>query len=818
MKDLNLKQFFPHITAIIIFLLIALVYMNPVLSGKKVKQGDISNYLGMSKEVRDFRNDTGEEPLWTNSMFGGMPAYQISMKYPSNLVQDVDKVLRLGLPRPADYLWLNMLGFFILLLAMGVNPWLSIVGAIAYAFSSYFFIIIEAGHNSKAHAMTYMAPVLAGVILTYRGRYLLGGLLTALFVSLEVASNHFQITYYLVIILVILGVGELFYQIKENQIKHFLKATGILLVAALLAVGPNITNILLTQEYSKYTIRGKSELSTNKENRTSGLDKDYATQWSYGKEETFTLMIPNTKGGASGMLGQDPDNLKDVDSRRMKQIIGQQNHYWGNQPFTSGPVYVGAIVVFLFVLGLFIVKGRLKWVLLVATVLSIMLAWGDNMMWFTNIWLEHVPGYNKFRTVSMTLVIAELCMPILAMMALYKIYKNPGIIKEKRREFWIALGLTAGISLILYLMPQSFFDFLSDREVSAFTQQKNQQPQYANQINLILQELKSVRVDIFKMDTIRSFFFILLGAGLIYLYSVKKIKARYLFIGLGLLITVDMWAVNKRYLNNDNFVNKRKVNKPFQPTQADKKIMQDDDPNFRVFNTTVSTFNDASTSYFHKSIGGYHGAKLRRYQELIEYHISEQNQDVLNMLNTKYFITQGPNKRPVARRNPGALGNAWFVENYKIVKNADEEINALNDFNPQKTAFVDKRFKKQLEGKAFEKDTTASIQLTSYEPNHLVYESKTSKEQLAVFSEIYYPNGWQAYIDGESADHFRVNYVLRAMVIPAGNHKITFKFHPDTYYTGENIALASSILLLLIVIGGLAYEIRQRLLKREDHA
>ncbi len=811
MSNFDFKKFTPHISAIVIFLLIAMIYMNPVLSGKKVQQGDTSNWKGMSKEIKDFRHETGEEPLWTNSMFGGMPSYQISTKYHNNLMKDVDDILKLGLPRPADYLWLNMAGFFLLLIVMGVNPWMSIIGAIAYAFSSYFFIIIEAGHNTKAHAMTYMAPVLAGVILTYRGKYILGGILTLLFVSLEISANHLQITYYLIIILVILGIAELIYHLKEKQLPHFLKATGILLVAAIIAIGPNITSILLTQQYAEYSTRGESDLSKDKENKTSGLDKDYATRWSYGKEETFTLMIPNTKGGASGMIGQDKENLESVDNQRMKQIIGQQNHYWGNQPFTSGPVYVGAIVVFLFVLGLFIVKGRLKWVLLAATVLSIFLAWGDNMMWFTNFWLENVPGYNKFRTVSMTLVIAELCIPILAFMALYKIYKNPGIIKEKQREFFIALGLTAGVSFILYLMPQTFFDFLSDQEVRIFNQQKNSQPQYANQINLILEELKSVRVEIFKEDAIRSFFFIILGSGLIYLYGIKKIKTTYLFIGVGLLITIDMWAVGKRYLSNEDFVNKRVVQNPFQPTRADKQIMQDEDPNFRVFNTTVSTFNDASTSYFHKSIGGYHGAKLERYQELIEYHISEQNQAVLNMLNTKYFIVKGNNGNPVAQRNPGALGNAWFIENYQIVANADEEINALDDFNPAKTAFVDKRFKEHLEGKTFEKDTTASIKLTSYEPNHLVYKSKTSKEQLAVFSEIYYPHGWKVYIDGKPADHFRVNYVLRAMVVPEGNHKIEFKFEPDLYHTGESIALASSIVVIILVLGGIYLEAKRRL-------
>ncbi len=815
MKSFPTKQWLPYLSAIVIFVVLALAYMNPVLSGKKIKQGDITRFKGMAKEIQDFREETGEEALWTNSMFSGMPAYQISVKYSNNLIKDIDRILRLGLPRPADYVFLTLLGFFILLIALRFNPWLSIIGAIAFAFSSYFFIILEAGHNSKAHAIAYMAPVLAGVFLTYRGKYILGAVITLLFVSLEIATNHLQITYYLVLILIAVGIGELIFHIKEQMLPRFLKATGILLAAGLLAVGPNITNILLTYEYSDYTIRGESELSHDGENRTSGLDKDYATQWSYGIEETFTFLIPNAKGGGTAMIGSKVDDLSGVD-QQWRQAVAQQNAYWGNQPFTSGPVYMGAIIMFLFVLGLFIVKHHLKWVLLAVTILSIMLGWGHNLMWFTDFFLEYVPGYNKFRTVSMTLVMAELTIPLLGMMALYRIYKEPGLLKEKQREFFMALGLTAGLALIFYLLPTTFFSFLSEQEVTAFNDQKVNQPQYADQIAVFTEQLKQARVDIFQADALRSIFFILAAAAVIYFYSRRKLKANIMILIVGLLVLVDMWSVNKRYLNDNHFVSPRKVEKPFNKTQADQQILADNDPNFRVFNLTTSPFQDATTSYFHKSIGGYHGAKLRRYQELIDFHISKNNQKVLNMLNTKYLIVQDNNGRPVARRNPGALGNAWFVENYKMVDSADQEIQALNDFNPSKTAIIDKRFEEHVEGFSPEKDSTASISLTEYEPNYLKYESQAEKKQLAVFSEIYYPLGWDAYIDGKKAEHFRVNYVLRAMIIPEGKHTIEFKFEPDTYYTGQNIALVTSILVILLVLGGLGFEIKKSLSQQDE--
>ncbi len=827
MKNIPIKNIVPYAVAIVIFIIITMVYFNPLLQGKKIRQDDITRHKGMSKEIVDFREKTGDEALWTNSMFGGMPAYQISVKYKSNLISYFDKIFRLGLPHPAAYVFLYFIGFFILLLVLGVDPWLSFAGSIAFAFSSYFFIIIEAGHNSKAHAIGYMAPVLAGMILCYRGKYLWGGILTALFLALELRAGHPQITYYLLIIAIILGIYEFVNAIKEKKYIPFLRSVGVLIIAALLAVLTHSTNLWATYEYGKYTIRGKSELTSNLDNKTTGLDKDYATAWSYGVPETFSLMIPNTKGGATGVLGNNKKVMKDVD-RQFKQAIAGQNHYWGNQPFTSGPVYVGAIIVFLFVLGIFIVPGRLKWVLVSATVLSIFLSWGKNFMPLTDFFLDYIPGYNKFRAVSMTLVIAELCMPLLAILTVNEIFRNPGIIKEKQKQFFIAFGLTGGLALIFYLVPSLFFNFLSNDEIIQFDEvRKSADP---NQLSLFISNLEQARISIFKADAIRSFFFILLGGLVLWLYSMKKIGWKILVSALAILFLIDMTTICYRYLNNENFVRKSKVTKPYQASAADKEIFKDTNPDFRVLNIAVNTFNDASTSYFHKSIGGYHGAKLRRYQELIDHQISSEKEKivntltnnptllsinntlgklpVLNMLNTKYIIYD-PARIPLI--NNSALGNAWFVENYKIVDNADEEIAALNNFNPDKIAIVDKRFEDQLTGKKFESDSLSAIKLTEYQPNHLVYSSKSSDDQLAVFSEIYYDKGWNAYIDGKPAPYFRADYVLRAMIVPAGDHTIEFKFEPKVYKVGENISLISSILLILLLIGGLYYEIRKNL-------
>lgn len=808
MKSPNLKQYLPHLAVILIFLAVILAYFSPLLEGKRLRQPDITNWKGMSKEITDYRAKTGKEALWTNSMFGGMPAYQISVEYKANLIRHIDNIFKLGLPHPANLVFIYFIGFFILLMVLKVDPWMALAGSLAFTFSSYFFIILEAGHNSKAHAIGYMAPVLAGIILAYRGKHLAGALLTALFLALQLRANHLQITYYLMMMVIILGISELVSAIKNNTLPAFLKTTGLLIFAALLAVSTNTTNLWATWEYGKDTIRGKSELSTDPGNRTTGLDKDYATQWSYGKAETFTLLIPNAKGGATGSLGNNPKAMEKVDNMFAQNVAGM-NHYWGNQPFTSGPVYAGAIMVFLFILGLFIVKGELRWWLLAATVLSIMLSWGKNFMPLTDFFLHYVPGYNKFRAVSMTLVIAELAIPLLGILAVKQIVEKPAIIKEKKNYFFIALGLTGGITLLFFLLPQTFFSFLSDMEVAAIAQQRAQiDSSQAAQFDTLIYNIEAARVAIFKADAIRSFLLILVTGALLWIYGTMKAISRPLLIAaITLLVAVDMIPVAHRYLNKDNFAGKTQVNNPFVASEADKIILKDTDPDFRVINMTVSTFQDARTSFFHKSIGGYHGAKLRRYQELIDHHISKGNENVLNMLNTKYFIVPGEGNKPTLQINMAAAGHAWFVNSYKMVDNADQEIDALTNFSPESVAIIDKRFAGELKGFSTSPDSTAKIELTEYQPNYLKYNYSATTNQLAVFSEIYYDKGWKAFIDGKPAPHFRADYVLRAMVVPAGNHEIEFRFEPKVYYMGEGISFVGSLLLILLILGYAGFEL-----------
>jgi len=802
MKNINFKKLLPYLAAILIFLTVIFVYLSPLLEGKQLRQGDIVSWSGASKETADFRlSHPGEEPLWTNAMFGGMPAYMISLLTPSNdIISFFDKAMCLFvLPHPANMIFVYFIGFFILLLVLGVDPWLSIIGALAFGFSSYFFIIIEAGHNSKATTIGYMAPVFAGIILTMRGKYLWGGILTALFLALIIKMNHVQMTYYLMILIIIYMISELYSKIKEKQLAMFFKASAVLLFAVILALGSNITTLWTSYEYSKDTIRGKTELTSNAEVKTKGLDLDYATQWSYGIDETFTLLIPNFKGGSSsGKLGESSEAyavLKQNGVPNIKAITSQMPLYWGPQPFTSGPVYAGAIFIFLFVLGLFIVKTPLKWVLFIATALSIMLSWGKHFMPLTQFFFDYFPMYSKFRAVSSILVIAELCIPLLGILALNQIITKKTDKSEVLKYGKISLYVTAGISLLFAIAGSSFFDFRSAGDA--------QLPYPEWLMNAIVADRKSI----FIMDAWRSVLFIVLAAGFIWAFIENKIKKEYFIAAFIFLVVIDMGFVDWRYFDNSNFTNKKNVQTPFQPTEADLLILEDKDPNYRVFNVTVSSFNDASTSYFHKSVGGYHAAKLRRYQDLIEHQISKNNVKVFNMLNTKYFIAPDQNKQPQAQRNVAALGNAWFVENYKIVENPDSEINALSDFEPATTAIVDKRFNDYVKDFKPGKDSTSTIVLTKYLPNHLTYQSTTKKEELAVFSEIYYANGWNAYIDGKSVPYIRVNYVLRAMKIPQGNHKIEFKFEPKAYFTGEKIGFASSILLLLLFLGMITKEI-----------
>ena len=795
----------PHLIVLLLFVGISFVYFSPLLEGKALDMQDIKQWKGMSKEITDFRSATGEEALWTNSMFSGMPAYQISARSNANLIQYIVKVITLGMPRPASSLFLYLLGFYILLLTLKVDYRISAIGAIAFAFSSYFFIIIEAGHMTKAHAIAYVPLVVASVLYTYRGKVLVGGVFTALAVALQLYANHLQITYYLLLVLILIGFVQLFKDINGNNLIDFFKRSFVLLLAALLGSGTSYTVLATTMEYGEDSTRGKSELTTNLDNKTSGLDKDYATSWSYGIAETFTLLIPDFYGGASqGSLSEDSKTFQAIKrAPNAKKIIKNLPLYWGDQPFTSGPTYAGAVVVFLFVLGLFLVSSTMRIWLLLATLLSIMLAWGKNFMPLTDLFLDYFPGYNKFRAVSMILVIAEFTIPLLGFIALNKFlseddedYETDNKVKDiktqkvshavvkskKLRSLNLAFYIVGGVTMIFALAPNLFFDFVGVQDASLA---KNGWPVDALQFD---------REKLLSSDAWRSFIFVALTFGTLWIFLKNNLKSKYLVLIIGFLIVSDMWTVNKRYLNDDNFSRKKRVETPYQPSQADIQILKDKDPNFRVFNQSVSTFNDASTSYFHKSIGGYHGAKLKRYQELIENHISKGNMSVLNMLNTKYFISS----RKEVQINQSALGNCWFVSNVNIVENADQEISSLGNFNPSKTAIVDSRFSKQINDSLFLKEGS-SIVLTDYKPNHLTYSANAVNNSIAIFSEIYYDKGWNAYLDGKITSHFRANYVLRGMNVPSGKHIIEFKFEPQSYKTGEVIAMSSSIILLLLL-------------------
>ena len=812
MKNPVYQKLWPVIAAVALFLILTVAYFHPLFEGKRLFQSDISQFRGMSKEIVDYRASTGKEALWTNSMFGGMPAYQISTVHKGNLMTYVDKFLQMGLPRPAGFVFLYFIGFFILMMALGMSPWLSILGAIAFAFSSFFFIIIQAGHNSEAHAIAYMAPVIAAILLAFRKKYLIGGALMALFLSLQINANHLQITYYLALLALIIGIFQLITCIKEKQLPHFFKALGVLFAGALLALGPNISNLWTTMEYTAYSTRGKSELTDNAHLKTSGLDKDYATQWSYGVDESLTLLVPNMKGGASEALGNNPAAMAPV-KEEMKSMISQQSAYWGNQPFTSGPVYIGAFIVFLFILGMFIVEDKLKWPLFATFVLSLLLAWGRNFSFMTNLFLDFFPGYNKFRAVSMILVLAELVMPIVALLGLKKIIDKPEILKTKKLYVYISLGLTAGVSLLFYIFP-GIFGLISHSELAQIADYRKQGAPETS-LNDYVVNLELARKAILSADALRSFFFIMVGAGFLWLYSRKIINANWLIALIAVLIMVDIIPIDSRYLGKKNYDRKSIVEQPFQASNVDEFIQKDKDPNFRVLNLTVNAFQDASTSFFHKSVGGYHAAKLKRYDELIQYQIIKNNMEVINMLNTKYIIVPGANKEPTLQINFPALGNAWFVRGYKMVPNADAEMNALSNFKAQETAIIDNRFENQVKNFKFSNDTTATIKLMSYTPNDLVYESKSKADQLAVFSEIYYDKGWNAFIDGKPAPYFRANYVLRSMVVPAGNHTIEYKFEPRSYILGTKLSLASSILLLLLLFGVLGTEIRKELQLRK---
>ncbi|HQV99783.1 MAG TPA: YfhO family protein [Bacteroidia bacterium] len=820
-----MKKYLPHVVALLAFVVITFLYFSPMLGGKELKQSDIANWEGMSKEITDFQAKTGEFTYWTNSMFGGMPGYQISAVYPYTLFKYVDNILTLGLPTPANYLFLFMAGFYFLLITLKVDRRVAIMGAVGFAFSSYFILFIGTGHNSKAHAIGYMAPIIAGIIMTYRGRVLLGASITGIALALQLYANHLQITYYLMMIVVLLA-GMFFYEaIVNKKIADFFKASALLVVVALLAVASNITNLWATQEYGKYSTRGPSELTADKENQTTGLDRDYITDWSYGIGETFTLLIPDFKGGASEAIAtNNKDALKEVDSN-YRQYVGSFGSYFGDQPFTGGPLYVGAILILLFVIGLFVVEGPLKWWIVSSTLLSILLSWGKFFMSFTNFFLDNVPGYDKFRAVTTILVIAEFTIPLMAVLAVDKMIKQEDFFARYGKKLMIAMGIVIGFVFLVKISPGTFTRLYTDREYEQVSASVKGQQNSGQIVDEFFTAVSAAREHIVSSDAGRSLILLILAGALVFGFAKYRFKKEFLIYGLLVLIAIDLIGVDQRYVNSDSFSKKASHSAPFPESVADQMIKTDPTLSYRVLNIAANTFNDASTSYYHQSIGGYHGAKLKRYKELIDYRISPEmtalrtamqkpdsstqkvfaSQTTLNMLNAKYII-YNPDAQPIV--NQGALGNAWFVSEYKMVANADAELAALNNFNPKTTAIVDQRFTDKLTGLNLQADSSATIKMTGYKPNHLTYESNSNSEQLAVFSEIYYDKGWNAYVDGKSVDYVRTNYVLRAMRIPAGKHQVEWKFEPTVVATGGKITLAGSLLLILFFVGVIYKEIQ----------
>jgi len=817
-----------YASIILIFLAISYMYFTPVLDGKKLITHDTSVWKASSKEIFDHRAEFDEEPLWTNSMFGGMPSYQISVNYPGNIMKKVQRAVQfMGIPVSA--LFLTLLGFFILLLIYDIKPWLAMAGSIAYAFGSYNFILLAAGHNTKAYAIAYMAPMIAGIILSFRKNRIAGAALTGLFLVLEIMANHLQITYYALLILIVYGASELWFAIQDKKLGDLSKSLGILVFVAILAAGANFAPLYTTAEYTEYTMRGGSNLSTTDKSAETGLDKEYATRWSVGVGETMSLMIPNIRGGASVGLDRDTETFKLLQKYQAGQYLPYFQGYWGKQPGTS-PVYAGAIVIFLFVLGLFLVDRRDKWWLVVITVLAIMLSWGKNFMPLTNLFFDHFPGYNKFRAVSMILVIVGFTIPLLGFLGLRNLFQGDIRKKDFQRALGWSLGITGGLSILFAIAPGFAGSFISPNDQNLFTQLGLTPEMKAAFESAMVSDRKSL----LQGDAFRSFIFIALAGGLLYTWYIKKLKLNYAIGILTLLILADLWMVDKRFLNNDNFKTQAPEAEAYPMTPADAKILEDKSPDYRVLNLATSTFNDASTSNYHKSIGGYHGAKLQRYQELImngisldigRFNQSRQSassiEDLvaglsaansLNMLNTRYVILD-PNAAPL--QNTNALGNAWLVSDYRIVENSDEEISLINTFQPAKEALVDKSFKDLLSLESY--DTSGSIELVSYKANELKYKYSSASKSLAVFSEIYYPAGWESYIDNEKADHLRADYLLRALEIPAGDHEITFKFEPESFKTGNRVSLISSIILLILILGFTALEIKKKTASKEEN-
>lgn len=823
-----MKKLLPDLIAILAFVLLSFAYFFPAdIENRILFQHDTAAGAGAGQEVKEYYEQTGERSRWTNSLFGGMPMYQIAPSYDSTKsLQWVQKAYQLFLPDYVCLTFMLMLGFYILLRVFGIPVWLAGLGGIMWAFSSYFFILISAGHIWKFITLAYVPPTIAGIVLAYRGKLLWGGILTALFVALQITSNHVQMSYYFFFV-ILFFVGAYFEKAwRTKTLPQFFKASAVLIVAALVGIAANVSNLYHTYAYSKETMRGKSELVQTGDaakQTSSGLDRDYITQWSYGIDETLTLLVPNFKGGASAALSQSETAMSKANPM-YSSLYGSLTQYFGTQPMTSGPVYVGAFVLFLFVLGCFIVKGPLKWALIGATFFSIVLSWGKNFMPLTDFFIDYVPLYNKFRAVSSILVIAEFTIPLLAIFALKRLLEEPEILKQEKKPLGISLLLTAGIALLLAVAPGSIGSgYVPAQEAQMLQNAVNQQMIPANELSGILANLGEIRAELVSSDALRSFIIIGIGCSLLWLYASGKLRSSLTIAGITILCLADMWGVNKRYLNDAQFVPHSIRTETFTKTNTDELILQDTSLDYRVLNFATSTFDDNNTSYWHKSVGGYHPAKLRRYQEMIEHHISPEMQAaykaiataggemdsvdankfrILNMLNTKYFIfPAGQQRQTVPILNPHAYGNAWFVNKVQYVNNANEEIDALDSIIPTETAVVDARFKDVLKGATESyKDSLSSIRLTSYAPNRLTYETNNAQDGIAVFSEIYYPDGWHVTIDGQPVEPARADYILRTMYVPAGQHTIEMRFDPTSLHVTEGIAYGTLALLVIGII------------------
>jgi len=804
-----LKNLLPHTLVIFGFVIISLTYFNPVLQGKKIFQSDIMQYIGMAKQQNDFRANTGEETYWTNSAFGGMPTYQLGAHYPNNYIKKIDRVLRF-LPRPADYLFLYLIGFYVLLLVLKVDYKLAVLGSLAFGFSTYLIIILGVGHNAKAHAIAYMPLVLSGILLTFQKKYVFGFLLTTVALGLELSANHYQMTFYLLLLVLVLGLVFLIEAYKNSALVEFFKGIVVLLVAVLLSIGLNATNLLATQEYVKESTRGKSELTINPDKSpkeiTNGLNREYITAFSYGKVETLNLFIPRFMGGGSyenvGKNSETYAYFKKLGATPIQALneVKQTPTYWGEQPIVEAPAYIGAVVIFLFILALYLVKGPEKRWLIIGTVMSLLLSYGKNLEFLTDLFIDYFPLYNKFRAVSSIQVILELCIPILAVLGLKELIAKGHDKKEQVKALKNTLFITLGITVTLLIFKNSLFDFVGNNDgrfIDAYGQG-------------FIDAVKSDRIVFFTNDTLRTLILILVSAVTIWFFLKEKVSKDLLLVTLGILILFDLVAVDRRYVNNEDFVAASSVQNPYQANQIDIGILKDT-THYRIFDLTTG---NTKPSYFHNSLNGYHAAKMKRYDDVFNFYITQNHLGVLSMLNTKYIIAQNEEGNATTYENSEAHGNAWFIKNILFVKTPDEEILSLDSLDVKNNVVINKdefgQFFKTESASAYRLDSIANVKLVAYQPNYLKYKTNNLNDGFLVFSENYYAQGWNAYLDGKMVPHLRVNYILRGLQIPSGNHVIEFKFEPQVIEIGSTITMLSSVTLLLLLISGLFFEFRKK--------